>query len=37
MVLPERIKQNKDFIPLDVFFNFLEEREGVLDGVVICG
>ncbi len=37
MVLPEKIKLNKDFIPQDVFFNFLEGKKGLLDGVVICG
>ena len=37
-VLPEKMMlfQN-DLIPEDVFFNFLESRKGLLDGVSICG
>jgi len=37
-VLPERVLACKhDFIPDDVFFNFLDTRKDVLDGVVVCG
>jgi pyruvate formate lyase activating enzyme len=37
-VLPEEIKKiSDDFIPEDVFFNFLEQRKDLLDGVVITG
>lgn len=36
-VLPEEIKKIKDFIPEQVFFNFLETRTWILDWVVICG
>ncbi len=37
-VLPEEIEQIKDsFIPEAAFFRFLEERQGLLDGVVITG
>ena len=37
-VLPEKIKQIKDsFIAEDVFFRFLDDRKGLLDGVVITG
>ena len=37
-VLPEQIKKIKDtFIPQDAFFNFLQSRKGLLDGVVITG
>jgi pyruvate formate lyase activating enzyme len=37
-VLPEKMMlfQN-DLIPDDVFFNFLQSRKGLLDGVSICG
>ena len=36
LVLPEKIlKQPR--IPEKVFFDFLKERQGLLDGVVICG
>ena len=37
-VLPEKMMlfQN-DLIPEEVFFNFLESRRGLLDGVSICG
>jgi len=36
--LPEKMMlfQN-DLIPESVFFNFLENRRGLLDGVSICG
>jgi len=37
-VLPELIKQNVyDYIPDENFFNFLEKRRWLLDGVSICG
>jgi len=37
-VLPEKIKELKDaWIPEDAFFNFLETRKNLLDGVVISG
>ena len=37
-VLPEEIKKISDsFIPEDVFFNFLDQRKDLLDGVVITG
>lgn len=36
-VLPEKIKEIKDFIPEDVFFNFLKTKQWLLDWVVICG
>lgn len=37
-VLPKEIKKiSKSFIPEGVFFNFLESRKGLLDGVVISG
>jgi len=37
-VLPEQIKKLKDsFIPEETFFNFLEKRKGLLDGVVVSG
>lgn len=37
-VIPERIQQIKDeFIPDEVFFNFLKSRTWILDGVSICG
>ncbi|MCF6276961.1 MAG: anaerobic ribonucleoside-triphosphate reductase activating protein [Candidatus Magasanikbacteria bacterium] len=37
-VLPEKIKEIKDsFIPEEIFFNFLDKRVGLLDGVVISG
>lgn len=37
-VLPEKIIQLKDsWIPEETFFNFLETRRGLLDGVVISG
>lgn len=37
-VLPEKIIQIKDsFIPEEAFFNFLERRKNLLDGVVISG
>jgi pyruvate formate lyase activating enzyme len=37
-VLPEMIEKIKDtFIPENIFFNFLEQRKNVLDGVVITG
>jgi len=35
-VLPEEIKKITDFIPEEVFFNFLKTKVGVLDWVVIC-
>ncbi|MDD4151114.1 MAG: anaerobic ribonucleoside-triphosphate reductase activating protein [Candidatus Gracilibacteria bacterium] len=36
-VIPEKIAQIKDFIPENIFFNFLKTKVGILDGVVICG
>lgn len=36
LVLPERIKKTKG-LKLKEVFSFLEERQGFLDGVVICG
>ena len=37
-VLPEEIKKlSKSFIPEDAFFNFLDSRKTLLDGVVISG
>ena len=37
-VLPEKIEQIKDsFIPENIFFNFLESRINLIDGVVISG
>lgn len=36
-VLPEKIKEIKDFIPEEIFFNFLKTKFWLLDGVVICG
>lgn len=37
-VLPEKIKELRGtFIPEATFFNFLEERYGLLDGVVVTG
>lgn len=36
LVLPEKIK-SQPRIPEKEFFNFLKEREGLLEGVVICG
>lgn len=35
-VLPEKIRDIKDFIPEEIFFNFLQWRKWLLDGVVIC-
>jgi len=36
-VLPEEIAKNqKDFIPENIFFNFLNKRKWILDWVVIC-
>jgi len=37
-VLPELIaKESSHHIPEEAFFNFLEKRKNVLDGVVLCG
>ncbi|MDD4151502.1 MAG: anaerobic ribonucleoside-triphosphate reductase activating protein [Candidatus Gracilibacteria bacterium] len=36
-VIPEKIKKITDFIPENIFFNFLKTKVGILDGVVICG
>ncbi len=36
LVLPEKIKNHKK-IPEKYFFDFLKQRKGLLDGVVICG
>lgn len=35
-VLPEKVKEFKDFIPEEIFFNFLKTKVWILDGVVIC-
>lgn len=35
-VLPEKIRQIKDFIPNEVFFNFLKTKVWLIDWVVIC-
>lgn len=35
-VLPEKIREIKDFIPEEIFFNFLKTKIWLLDGVVIC-
>lgn len=35
-VLPEKIKEIKDFIPEVIFFNFLQSKIWILDWVVIC-
>lgn len=35
-VLPEKIKEIKDFIPEKIFFNFLKTKVWILDWVVIC-
>ena len=35
-VIPSEIKKQKDFIPEEIFFNFLETRIWILDWVVIC-
>lgn len=38
LVLPELIKKNKkNFIPENKFFEFLEKRKGLLDGVCVTG
>ena len=38
MVLPEEIVSRMEFqIPEKVFFNFLDRRMGILDGISICG
>ncbi|MCX6764745.1 MAG: anaerobic ribonucleoside-triphosphate reductase activating protein [Candidatus Nealsonbacteria bacterium] len=36
LVLPEKIK-NQPKIAQSVFFNFLKEKKGLIEGVVICG
>ncbi len=36
LVLPEKIK-NQPKVSEDCFFNFLEKRRGLLEGVVVCG
>lgn len=36
-VLPEKIKQYKNFVEENNFFAFLDKRKNLLDGVVICG
>lgn len=36
LVLPEKIK-NQPRLPEKDFFNFLKQRKGLLDGIVICG
>lgn len=35
-VLPEKVSKLKDFIPQEVFFNFLKTKIWILDWVVIC-
>jgi pyruvate formate lyase activating enzyme len=38
MVLPREIQQNTtEHIPEKLFWNFLERRRGILDGVSVCG
>jgi len=38
LVDPEQVKNSvKDLIPEEVFFNFLEKRKGLIDGVCITG
>lgn len=37
LVLEERIKENQYQIPEKDFFDFLEQRRGLLEGCVICG
>lgn len=37
MVLPERLRCRTDFIPTEKIFNFLETRQGFLEGVAISG
>ena len=37
-VLPEKLRElNDSFIPFEVVLNFLKSRQGMLEGVVICG
>lgn len=37
-VLPDKVKKKeKDLIKQKAFFNFLDQRQGLLDGVVVCG
>jgi len=36
LVLPEKIK-NQPIIPEEEFFDFLKRRQGLLDGIVLCG
>src|SRR3989344_6358390 len=37
-VLPEKIRElQDDFIAEETFFNFLEKRRGLLEGVVVSG
>jgi len=36
LVLPQKIKK-QSYIPEKEFFNFLKERKGFLEGVVLCG
>jgi pyruvate formate lyase activating enzyme len=36
LVLPEKIKEQPEF-SREYFFNFLSERQGLLEGIVICG
>jgi pyruvate formate lyase activating enzyme len=36
-VLPERLKQLTQTLPFEVVLNFLKARQGMLDGVSICG
>ncbi len=36
LVLPERIKEQPKILEKD-FFDFLEQRQGMLEGVVLCG
>lgn len=38
MVLPEEIQKNKSLhVSEKIFWNFLERRQGLLDGISICG
>lgn len=37
-VVPERLAEMKnDFIPVEIFFRFLDARKGFLDGIVEIG
>jgi pyruvate formate lyase activating enzyme len=36
LVIPEKIKEQPKILEKD-FFDFLEQRQGMLEGVVLCG